>query len=202
MKSKTENMIIDVDSIPEGENAVYEIEFLSNINSWVNVETDLIPKDKLVRYLVVLYSYDSFLNQRNPLPLSERKQRALSFAGIEPSNDVTDQLLLLENDGVLLMVQDFLVAQNHNLWTEIATTEQQYEEAIRLRLQPIKTGATDKVQLDAATKKKALRLDCKEMQGDIDVFYKKFYKGHDDVKDKVRRRASSLELLSKSAKHV
>ena len=195
-------MLIDIDAVPEGENAVYEIPFLSRIDSWVKFNVDFVPKDKLLKYIVVLYSYDSFLNQRNPIPLSERKQRALEFAGIENSDEVTNGLLLLENDVVLAMIQDFLIAQRHNLWTEIVTTEQQYEEAVRLRLQPIKSNAKDTEQLTAANKKKTLRIDCKEMQGDIENFYRKFYQGHDDVQEEVRKRSTSLESIARNAKDV
>lgn len=200
MKSRTENMMIDIDSLPDHVDAALEIDFLRRLDSWAKFEVGLIPKRSLLKYIVVLYSYDSFLNLRNPIPLAERKQRALSFAEITPSNDVTNELLLLENDLILKMVQDFLIAQRNNLWTEIVTTEQQYEEAVRLRLQPIKRKENDKNQLGAAALKKALRIDCKEMQVDLDRFYSQFYLDHDDLRDKVRERATTLEQLAKSTK--
>lgn len=202
MKSKTENMFIDIDSVPEGKNPVFEIEFLRNIDSWVKFDIGFMPKEQLIRYLVVLYSYDSFLNQKTPIPLEERKARALSFSGAEKDKVIEDSLLRLNDDVVLKMVLDFLIAQNNTLWIEIVTTEQQYEEAIGLRLQPIKRDAGDAAQLTASSKKKALRVDCKEMQADIETFYKKFYLDHNDVKEKVRRRATTLELLSKNSKDV
>lgn len=195
-------MQIDIDSLPEGSNPALEIDFLHRLDSWRNFEVGLIDKESLMRYIVILYSYDSYLNLRNPIPLSERKQRALSFANIKPCDDVTNELLLLENDLILKMIQDFLIAQRNNLWTEIATTEQQYEEAIRLRLQPIKRSEKDKDALTAADLKKKLRLDCKEMQVDLDRFYKQFYLDHDDLQGKVRERATSLEMLAKSVANV
>lgn len=195
-------MFIDIDAISLDGNAEYEIDFLGRIESWVKFHTGFVEKQKLLRYIVVLYSHDSFLNMRNPIPLADRKQRALDFAEIEESDEVTNGLLLLEDDIVLKMIQDFLIAQRNHLWTEIVTTEQQYEEAVRLRLQPIKNNGKDKEQLEAANKKRALRIDCKEMTGDLDTFYRKFYAGHDDVRDRVRKRATSLESLAKSTKNV
>lgn len=195
-------MQIDIDSLPEGSNPALEIDFLHRLDSWRNFEVGLIKKENLMRYIVILYSYDSFLNLRNPMPLAERKNRALSFANITPSDDVTNELLLLENDLILKMIQDFLIAQRNNLWTEIVTTEQQYEEAVRLRLQPISRGDKDKDQLTAADLKKKLRLDCKEMQVDLDRFYKQFYLDHDDLKGKIRERVTSLEMLAKSVANV
>ena len=195
-------MQIDIDSLPEHVDAALEIEFLSRLDSWRNFEIGLIPKHNLMRYIIVLYSYDSFLNLRNPIPLSERKQRALSFADIKQTDDVVNELLLLENDLILKMIQDFLIAQNNNLWTEIVTTEQQYEEAVRLRLQPIKRGEKDKDALAAADLKKKLRIDCKEMQTDLARFYSQFYLDHDDLKGKVKERATTLEMLAKSTANV
>lgn len=200
--SLTKNMLVDIDAIPEGENAAMEIDFLRRIDSWSMCDVDFVERPKLFRYMVALYSHDSFLNKRNQISLNDRKLQALHFAGIEMSGDIESNLLNLENDIVLLMVQDFLIAQNNNLWTEIVTTEQQYEEAVRLRLQPIDKKAKDKDQLDAAAKKKALRNDCKEMVAEIDRLYGKFYADHDDARDRVRVRATSLEQLAKSALHV
>lgn len=202
MKSRTENMQVDIDSVPKELDACLEIEFLNRLDSWRNFEIGLIEKPKLVRYIVALYSYDSFLNHRTPIPLQERKQRALSFAEIQPSNDVTNELLLLENDLILKMIQDYLIAQRNNIWTEIVTTEQQYEEAVRLRLQPIKRADKDKDQLAAAELKKKLRLDCKEMQVDLERFYNQFYLDHEDLKNKVRDKATTLEMLAKSTANV
>jgi hypothetical protein len=198
MKSKTENMLVDIDSVPKDKNAVEEIEFLSRINSWKDFKIGVVPRWNLHRYLVILYSADSYLNKKNPIPLPERKQKALIFAEIENSDDVTNELLLLENDLALKMIIDFLIAQKNSLWTEIVTTEQQYEEAVKLRMQPIDNKAKDSEQLAAANKKRALRIDCKEMQGDIDSFYRKFFEDHDDVKQAIRERATTLEMLAKN----
>ena len=198
MASRTENMMVDIDAVPEGKDATIEIEFLRRLKSWTELFVGVVPKSKLLRYIVVLYSHDSFLNKRNPIPLAKRKQSALKFAEIEGSDEVTNQLLLLENELILKMVLDFLIAQRHNLWTDIVTTEQQYEEAIRLRLKPIKDTTKDRDALTSATLKKALRLDSKEMQHDLDTFYRKFYTDHNDVKEMVRVKATSIERLAKS----
>lgn len=201
MKSRTENMLIDIDSIDENLDAALEIPFLRQIDSWAKFTIGLIPKPKLLQYLVVLYSHDSFLNTRNPIPLADRKQRALKFAGIKNTNDVTNELLLLENELILKMILDFLIAQKNNLWTEIITTEEQYEEAIKLRLKPIKADK-GKDELGAAALKKNLRIDCKEMQGDLDAFYRKFFQDHTDVRDQIRVKATTLEMLSTPTDYV
>ena len=191
-------MEVDIDAVPEGEDASIEIEFLNRIPSWVNFKVGFTSKQKLLRYLVAMYSYDSFLNTRPPTPLEERKQKALAFAGIKASADVNSGLVAVGNDIVLAMIQDYLIAQRNTLWTEIATTEQQYEEAVRLRLKPM----DDSVTTSELNKKDALRKNCKEMQTDLENFYKKFYIDHNDVRDAVRRKATTLESLALSAKVI
>lgn len=200
--SMTKDMSVDIDAVPEGKDPIVEIPLLNRIPSWREIIVDGIDKTKLARYIVMLYSFDSILNQRNPIPLEQRKVRALHFAGLKQTDQVKRELMGLENDGILRMIQDFLIAQDNYLWMEIVATEQQYQEAFVLRMQPIDKNAKDKDILDASAKKRLLSQHCKEMTNDLKANYKKFYAGHEDLREQVRVRASSLEGLAKSALDV
>ncbi len=189
-------MKVDIDSIPEGMDASKEIDFLRNIKSWRKIDIEVVPKWNLHRYLVILYMHDSFLNKKNPLPLTERKHAALEFGKIKISKDVTNELLLLGNDLILLMVRDLLIAQNNWLWTEIVTLEHQYEEAVRLRLRPNTKG-----EQGQSTLKRSLTSDCKGWQTDLAMNYKRFYFGHNDAQDKMRKKATTLESLAVPTDH-
>lgn len=191
MKSSTENMKVDIDAIPEGQDASKKIEFLRNIKSWKNIKIEVVPKWNLHRYLVILYMHDSFLNVRNPLPLEERKIAALRFAHLKKTKEIEKELLFLDNDLILLMVKDLLIAQNNSLWIEIVSLESQIEEAICLRLAPNLNG-----EQSQATLKRQLTLDCKIWQGDLSSSYLKFYRDHDDIKGKLRARATTLEIIA------
>lgn len=200
-RSMTANMRIDVDGVT-GANIVDEIEFLRNIPSFSDdLYTGYIDKNQLVRYIVILYSDDSFLNKKIPIPLQERKEQLCKLLHIDINDEVRDFLFNLNDVVTLKMVQDFLIAQNHTLWTEISTTEQQYAEAIKLRLKPVEDGK-DKDNLAAAELKKKLREECKVMVNDLEGYYRKLYQNHDDVRNQIRVKASSLESLAKSAKDV
>ncbi len=156
----------------------------------------MVPAWNLHRYLVILYMHDSFLNKKNPLPLMDRKYAALEFARLKVNKDITKELFLLENDLILLMVRDLLIAQNNWLWTEIITLEHQYEEAIRLRLKLNKDGS--KAQADLT---RLLTTDCKQWQVDLAMNYKRFYFGHTDAQDKIRQKATTLESLAVPTDH-
>lgn len=191
MKSSTGNMKIDIDSVPEGKDASKLLNVLEKLNSWHNIEIDHIPSWNLHRYLVILYCHDSFLNKKNPLPLDERKLAALKFAHLKNSQKIETELLLLDNDLILLMVKDLLISQNNFLWIEIISLESQIEEAIRLRMAPNLKGEQSQANL-----KRQLTIDCKTWQGDLNSAYLKFYRDHGEIKDKLRARATTLELIA------
>ena len=184
-------MKVDIDAIPEDKDATKEIEFLKNLKSWRNIEIENIPRWNLHRYMVILYCHDSFLNKRNPLPISERKIAALKFARIKKTAKVEKELLMLDNDLILLMVRDLLIAQNNYLWIEIVSLEKQIEEAVRIRLTP--NLKAEQVQANLV---RQLTVDCKTWQGDLNSNYKKFYRDHADVNGKIRARATTLELIA------
>ena len=184
-------MKVDIDAIPEDKDATKEIEFLKSLKSWRNIEIENIPRWNLHRYMVILYCHDSFLNKRNPLPIGERKIAALKFAKIKKTAKVEKELLLLGNDLILLMVRDLLIAQNNYLWIEIVSLEKQIEEGVRIRLTP--NLKAEQVQANLV---RQLTVDCKTWQGDLNSNYKKFYRDHGDVNDKIRARATTLELIA------
>jgi len=145
-----------------------------------------------LRYIVILYSHDSFLNIKNPLPLEDRKIQALSFAKLDRTPEIEDELLDLNNDLILRMILDFLMAQKNPIWTDIITKEHELEEAIKLRLTPVDPSSPGSL----TNLKRQLRIDCKILTTEIASQYKRFFMDHEDVKDKVRRRAISLELIA------
>lgn len=206
-KSPTASMKLDVLAIDEDLDVINSIEVLKAIKSFRKYDEkdeDKMPKiltrNQIAIYTVILYSDDSILNLRNPLPLDQRKEQALTYAGVKKTPEIEKMLMGLGNPEYLKMIHDFLIDQNHIVWTELVTTEQQYEEAVYLRLKP--SGGTDKSALQAVALKKQLREECKVMVNDIKHLYRQFYADHDDVKDKIKELPLSLETVAKGAKDV
>jgi len=198
-KSLTTSMKLDVLGFDEDLDVISAIPELKKMKSWVEYPGEPLTRNQIAKYIVILYSDDSILNLRNPLPLDDRKDQALALAGIDKTAIVEKELLFLNNPVYLKMIHDFLINQDDILWMELVTTEEQYNEAIRLRLSPAGTG---KMALAAADLKKKLREECKVMVNDIKTYYRKFYSDHEDVKEKVKELPSSLETIAQGAKHV
>lgn len=196
--SSTHAMSIDIDSVTDPSKDLLEVfEDLKSIESF-RIYGGKIKKNNLIRYIVILYSKDTFLNKRIPIPLAERKNQAAIFAGFtkdkkgEFAKQITRDLFQLRNRSILDMIFGYLKFQNHVLWLEINATEQQYEEVVRLRMEPV-TSKKDKDRLSAADTKKKLREECKSMVYDLKAYYKEFWGDHDEVKILVKKMASTLE---------
>ena len=203
VKTAMEKMVVNFNGAEADQDFIEWNPLTRKLKTWMAYrpsEDMPVLRDNLALYLVILYSYDSFLNQRNPIPLDERKEQAATYAGIEIEEKVEHVLFRLKNKGIVDMVLEFLIAQHDNMWTEIVTLEQQYEEAIRLRLAPVGSGS--KAALGAMDLKRKLRDDCKVMLNDLEAYYKKFFLDHNDVRDKTKTRATSFETRAKSAKEL
>lgn len=198
-KSLTASMKLDVLAFDEDLDVISAIPELKRIKSWIEYTGEPLSRNQIAKYIVILYSDDSILNLRNPLPLDDRKDQALALAEIEKDAIVEKELLFLNNPVYLRMIHDFLIYQDEMLWMELVTTEEQYNEAIRLRLSPAGTGKT---ALTVSELKKKLREECKIMVQDIKTYYRKFYADHEDVKQKVKELPTSFETTARGAKDV
>lgn len=185
------NMRFDICSIEDKKNVLYNFPELKEIESfrdYPGAAGGELNQDMVVKYVVILYSEDSFLNTRPAKELGDRKLMAAEAAGFprnkqnEFEEDVTTKLFNLSSFEVLRMAVDYLIFQKKHLWTEIVTTEQEYEEYIRLRLDPV-SSEHDKDTLMAADKKSKLRSDCKMMLKDLKVMYKEMFTDNSDVEE-------------------
>lgn len=189
--SPTQSMRFDVLSVPQGQNVLHNFPDLKRIESFVEYpgsQGGELNQDLTIKYVVLLYSEDSILNKKPAIELSERKLMAAEYAGFERDKrnefnaEVTQKLFNINSRYVLSMIVDYLIFQKKHLWTEIVTLEQEYEEYIRLRMDPV-SAEHDKDTLMAAEKKDKLRAACKGMRKDLDHFYKEFFTDNSDVKD-------------------
>jgi hypothetical protein len=206
--SPTKNMRFDVLSVDEGQNVLYNLPDLKRLDSFVEYPGSPggeLNQDKVIKYVVLLYSEDSILNKRPAIDLPDRKLMAAEYAGFERNKngefevDVVEKLFNLNSFETLRMIHEFLIFQKKHLWTEICTLEQEYDEFIRLRLEPV-SDEKDNQTLAAAERKGKLRKDCKDIRTELISLYKEFFTDNSDVqelhhvKDKV-----SLEKRARKA---
>jgi hypothetical protein len=204
--SPTKDMVFDVMSVPKGQDVIFNMPELGNIESfkmYPGTPGGELNRDLVVKYVVILYSQDSILNKRIRVELEERKYKAADLAGFERNKkgefhpNIISKLFNLESDYIVRMIVDFLIIQNNILWTEICTTEQEYAENLRLRFEAIEEDK-DKDKYTAAKTKGAVRELCKGILKDLDEYYSRFFKDNDDVKNKHKKaQRMTLEQLAK-----
>lgn len=192
---RTKDMAIDLDGEDNYVDLISQVPLLKNIPSWRKYYQK-IDRNKLCRYIVYLYSHDSYLNKVRT-PLDERRKKATLHAGFKMDAegnfewDVIEFLWKLKSPEIFDMIHDFLRVQNEATWNEIVITETELDEATRIRLSPLAGESKKALEL-----KTALRESSAEMNAYLDGLYRKFYLDNTDVKN--RKRATTIESLAKN----
>lgn len=203
--SPTHSMTFDVCSAPDKENILNVFPELRNVYEFNLPCGDNEFKNKLIKFIVLLYSEDSILNQKPPIEIDERKRRAAYLAGFQRhannrfSDEVEDAVFALNDENVLTLVLGYLKFQNKILWTEIITTEQQWWENIQLRIKGVRLEAGedyDKMYKTASYYKVNLRKEGKSIKDDLLEMYKDFYGDHDDLREKMNQTEKRANLES------
>jgi hypothetical protein len=99
--------------------------------------------DKLVRYIVLLYDYNSDLIFEYQTNLKERKDAAAIEVGFTRSPDNTwpkylQKIMDMGDKLVVECILRYLKMQKNDVWVDIVTTEQELDEFQRMRMTPIK----------------------------------------------------------------
>lgn len=159
---------------------------LAQYKSFVGYEErpiDGLPADKVIAYIVILYSSDSLLNGHPMPPLNERMERAAELCGFKKTKkgfaeQVTKMLFPLNdgNDQLLDMVFEFLIRQNNLEWEEIVAIE-------RLRYNYLRS-MVDNSGLDDPNKlkhKSTLKHDVMAMSSELKRMYSELFEKNDDL---------------------
>lgn len=156
-----------------------------------------------LRYIVYLYSEDSILNVRPPMPLDERQARALELSGIvkrgkEPTEHHKKYLVNLGDRRIFEFIFEFLTKQKKFTWQEIITLETQILENQMLRLRPV-DEESGKDELMAFERKGKMTTMYKEWYSILREFYDEFYGDNENVRaiHKINRgNMASLENIA------
>jgi hypothetical protein len=199
-----EDMAINPAEIPNHEAAVelfieYQT-FIPLIESLTDLGLDVYAS---MRYIVLLYSEDSLLNVRPPIPLEERQIRALDMAGFKlndgrPSEEVSLYLMTLQDRRVFEFIFEYLARQKKFVWQEIITLETRIMENQMLRLRPVdeKSGKDEMVAFE---KKGALTKMYKEWYGSLKETYDDFYGDNENVRAIHRINRANMASLENLA---
>lgn len=148
--------------------------------------------EKIVRYILVLYDFNTDLLHEYPV-LRERKEAAALEAGYVKNSkdawpDEIENIMAIRDHASYEAIMCFLKIQNHAVWTHIIATEQELEEFQGYRIMSIEMGKkkkgddgdeTAKIDIYDAAKKKDILLDsCDIRISRLKSLYEQFYSDH------------------------
>ncbi len=174
---------------------------LERVKSLYNLH--LKEKEAYVRYVVLLYSKDSILNdRRNFLPLEERKIKACKMLQMDVLDEneeviqiIREELFELKNQDVFNAAFEYLIFQGDEIWAEIITIESEVVEFQMLRMKPMETK-DDKDLMTATEKKDKLMNGVHQRLEILKKLKDEFFSDFDDVK-KIAKERSTIESKAK-----
>lgn len=176
---------------------------LQRLKSWSEYKGAI--KEKAFRYIILLYSKDSILNDRVPEPLDVRKVKAADLAGFKRNPDgqhgktVRNQLFNLKDSKIVEMVTEYMIYQDNLTWSEIIAAEQSYWEYFKIRMKSV-DAEKDADIIKASKDKETLRMHAKEIKKDLEKLYKEFYSDHTDVQEANKQGEINLQTYAKDKK--
>lgn len=153
----------------------------------------------VVKYIVLLYSEDTFLNQNPPLTLEERQRSAVRLSGL-PMNDskvitiVATQVVDLGDESIFKFIFEYLIREKKHLWQEIISLETNMLENQKLRLKPV--GDDD---MAAFTKKDGLMKMYKGWRKQLHEYYDEFYGQNKNVRAIHKMNRESMAVIENYA---
>lgn len=157
-------------------------------------------RDRVVKYIVILYSPDSPVNKTNTsISLEEKKRQAAHMAGFVPDQDgnfsvirIQEELFKLTKLEVFEMILGLLKWYHNYEWTQLVVCESLIEEYTRKLL--AHTNIDDeKKEGEAIAKKKLLREELHDTIQQSKKLWNDIFTEHEDVKKKAQRRGSLEE---------
>jgi len=222
MTSPTATMVLDVLAAKPNEDIFKAVPKLKDIKCFMdyrkNPDPD-VPVNELIKYVALLYSKDSILNQKPMEDLPNRMLKAAKLSGLDPENEkVISNVFQLQQtcttitikaveegeedseehvyeDRISDLVSGFLIYQGNYAWSDFCATAIQMDENIRIRLKPIESNRGDKEIIEASTKKKLLKEHFSEYREDIKKLELELFADHENVKEIVRRKRTTLESM-------
>lgn len=198
----SKDMAIDILRYSGSSDIVKDCKQLSDIECFVkySVAPELeLSTAKVVTYVVLLYSRDSFLNRKPLDELKIRKVKSAKMAGLDSENESVIRLLFeLRSEPVLNLITSYLIHQGNFAWMELIALQSQMEESIKLRMRPIDEGESkDKDIIEAFNKKAVATKHSQDWFSMSKSYEAEIFADHDDVKNQVKVKRSSLESLAK-----
>lgn len=166
---------------------------MSVIKSWWS--TDRNDKDKIIRYIVLMYDKNSPLVKRFN-NLEQRKREAFVLAGFNIEDPNLEVYKEFKDEEFTNMVTDFLIYQNDYIWMMLVSNEQTFYEFQKTLLQESAMIRNDKDKISAIASKAKLMEESDNIVTRI-TQYRKIIFIEDAIIEKTKRAVSSPEEMAK-----
>jgi hypothetical protein len=168
-------LFIDLTGVDEKEDLVNKFPLLKRYEEFSKFEGTPggeLNRNKVIRYINLLYSAKSQLVRIYKDDLLIRKEEAARLAGFEKKemSKVETDLFNLQNEKIMKMIMRFLIIQNVRLWTVICSIEQSFYNNNELLMSPFQDDE-DKDKNSTAVKQKQIRMELIEMIEQLDSLY-------------------------------
>lgn len=196
---KINKMIFPVDTLKEGQKVLEVFPDLERIESWKTFKSP--NKEKVFKYIIMLYSKESPLNRARPaIKLEDRKERSAIEAGFKKNSkgeftESVTNIFYLSDKKVLSMILDYLKFMDDTLWAIKVNIEQNMWENFKILMTPIDMEK-DTDTIKAADLKEKLRNQIRSMKSELATVEKELFIDQEVMDDiKQRRKASTIESL-------
>lgn len=136
--------------------------------------------EKVVSYILFLYSKETDLLHDHPSDLKARKEAAAMEAGYERNStgawpQEIEDIMSIRNLEVTAAIMQWLKIQKHAIWTELVITSEELFDFQKLRIKPLDQSDSDKDVYEAAKKKDVLMQACNDRIKVIESLMGQFY---------------------------
>lgn len=156
-------------------------------------------KDEVTKYIEVLYSEKSTLNEIQDL--AERKKEAAKKAGMDPESKSVIEIMNLKNKAVNQQIFDYLIKTQSNNYIALISDQQLFWEIQFDKMAP--SEATDaKDRLKDMKIKTAMSKEVNSLLDRINYLYREVFRYDDEIEmgaKVIRMRTPEQRIKSKSA---
>lgn len=167
---------------------------IKNIPSWWDCDRN--DKDKVIRYIVLMYDKNSPLVKQYP-NLEIRKNSALALAGFVTGDPSLEVYKEFKDDDFADMVIDFLKFQNDYIWMMLCSNEQTFFEFQKTLMLEAAMIRNDKDKISAISAKAKLMEESDNIVNRIINYRKQIFSEDVIIEKSSKRVASSPEEMAK-----
>lgn len=203
MKEKEDygNLFLPIEEFGENEDILFRLPHLkkwTEFSGFGGTPVGELNRDKVFRYINLLYSSGSRLIWKHRNNLQARKEEAAQIVGFDlkkksDREKIENDLFKIKNEKILKMIMRFLILQKNPLWSSIVTTESAFYEYQEIILDPL-SKEDEKKRTDAAKNKSVLMDECDKMLIRLKGYYQEFF--GDDVDLHQAYKGTELVLTS------